>query len=114
MEKDLKFKSYIEIERSKYDDFGRPIYKLELENRLFTNLMNLNFMGFDKIQKHINNKVLSEISKSKEQKLKEIDEKDAIMTFKNTYKNGSLSSVIQCLFNIPEFKKFFIVETYNS
>ena len=49
MEKDLKFKSYIEIERSKYDDFGRPIYKLELENRLFTNLMNLNFMGFDKI-----------------------------------------------------------------
>ena len=49
MEKDLKFKTYIEIERSKYDDFGKPTYKLELENRLFTNLMNLNFMGFDKI-----------------------------------------------------------------
>ena len=36
------------------------------------------------------------------------------MTSKNTFNNDSLSSVVQCLFNMPYFKKFIVMQTYNK
>ena len=49
MKQDKKFRNIILYERKMYDENGKPKPCLERENLIFTKLMNLNYMGQDKI-----------------------------------------------------------------
>ena len=73
MKTDARFKSIIKYERNKYDKNGKPNPKLERENDIFIKFMNLEYMGHKKICKHINKKVLEEVTKSEQSKWLDIN-----------------------------------------
>ena len=115
MTEDLKFGSFVEYERNRYDKHGKALPELEKENLKFLKILDMGFMNFNKLQQKINKKVIKQIGTTKYAKVKQVLlDKDVIMNFTNSYANHSLASVLQCLANIPEFKVQILKASYQN